>query len=276
MARILAISSQVVRGHVGLSAVVPALQALGHEVWPLPTIVLSNHPGHAQISGTRITPHVLSGMLDALDKNGWLPEVDAVLTGYLPSAGHVRVAADAVRRLKGGRLVPFLCDPVLGDHPEGLYLDAEAAAAIRTELLPLADIATPNLFELGWLTGHAAHDLPSTIAAARALARPVVIVTSVNGQPGRLLNLCVEDKDVHACDVRRRPAAPHGTGDLLSALLLGRTLSGDTVTAALARAAAGIDVVLDRSEGRDELALSPALPELRTTAPIAVTRIAGS
>ena len=46
MARILAISSQVVRGHVGLSAIVPALQRLGHEVLPIPTIILSNHPGH--------------------------------------------------------------------------------------------------------------------------------------------------------------------------------------------------------------------------------------
>lgn len=274
MARILAISSQVVRGHVGLSAVVPALQALGHEAWPVPTIVLSNQPGHTHVSGVRIAPDILSGMLDALGKNGWLGEVDAVLTGYLPSAGHVRVAADAVRRLRNERSVPFLCDPVLGDHAEGLYLDADAAAAIRAELMPLADIATPNLFELNWLTSHAAHDLPSTIAAARALACPTVVVTSANDKAGRLHNLCVEGKDVHACDVRHRPAAPHGTGDLLSALLLGFMLSGDTVAIALARAAAGIDIVLDRSEGRDELALAPALPALRTTPPITVTRIA--
>ena len=85
MARVLAVSSQVVRGHVGLSAAVPALQRLGHEVWPVPTIVLSNHPGHPHAAGTEIEPGVLDAMLDALDRNGWLGEVDAVLTGYLPA-----------------------------------------------------------------------------------------------------------------------------------------------------------------------------------------------
>ena len=71
MARILAISSQVASGHVGLSAMVPVLQALGHDVIALPTIILSNHPGHTHVSGQRITVDVLDGMVDALGRNGW-------------------------------------------------------------------------------------------------------------------------------------------------------------------------------------------------------------
>ena len=47
MAKVLAISSHVVRGHVGLDATVPALQYLGHEVWALPTVLLSSRPGSA-------------------------------------------------------------------------------------------------------------------------------------------------------------------------------------------------------------------------------------
>ena len=45
MAKVLAISSHVVRGAVGLAATVPALQSLGHEVWALPTVLLSSRPG---------------------------------------------------------------------------------------------------------------------------------------------------------------------------------------------------------------------------------------
>ena len=45
MARVLAISSHVVRGTVGLAATVPALQWLGHEVWALPTVLLASRPG---------------------------------------------------------------------------------------------------------------------------------------------------------------------------------------------------------------------------------------
>ena len=46
----------------------------------------------------------------------------------------------------------MLVDPVLGDAGR-LYVAQETAEAIRDRLIPLADIATPNLFELGWLTG---------------------------------------------------------------------------------------------------------------------------
>ena len=42
MAKVLAISSHVVRGHVGLDATVPALQWLGHEVWALASEVMSH------------------------------------------------------------------------------------------------------------------------------------------------------------------------------------------------------------------------------------------
>jgi pyridoxine kinase len=90
MGRYLVISSQVAHGHVGLSAIVPALQAMGHEVIALPTILLSNHPGHAKVAGFKVEPSVLGQMLDALEANGRLKRVDAVLTGYLPTVDHVR------------------------------------------------------------------------------------------------------------------------------------------------------------------------------------------
>ena len=133
MARVLAISSQVARGHVGLSATALALERLGHEVWRLPTILLSNHPGHPRTAAVATPPDKLAAMIDALGANGWLEEVDAVLTGYLPSAAHVAVAAEAVTRVRAraARAVVYVCDPVLGDDPKGLYIAVEAAAAIR-------------------------------------------------------------------------------------------------------------------------------------------------
>ena len=82
MATILAISSQVARGSIGLSAIVPALQTLGHSVLALPTILLSNHPGYAHVSGQRTDAAVLKRMIDALDANGWLAnEQDICLRG---------------------------------------------------------------------------------------------------------------------------------------------------------------------------------------------------
>ena len=74
MARILAISSHVVRGNVGLAATVPALQSLGHEVWALPTVLLASRPGLGQLSRYELPEADLSGMLAALQADGLLAD----------------------------------------------------------------------------------------------------------------------------------------------------------------------------------------------------------
>lgn len=262
MARILAISSQVVDGHVGLSAITPALQALGHDVLALPSIVLSNHPGQQPASGTRIEPAVLDQMLATLETNGRLRDLDAILTGYLPSAAHVAFAATAVARCR--RINPqltVLCDPVLGDDPKGLYLDPAAAHAIRDDLVPLADILTPNRFELAWLTSRAVTDRQTAIAAARALFRPLVVATSIAVPPDHLATLAIGAESVAETVVSRRPQAPNGTGDLLAALFLAGYLTpGGSAGVALTQAVEHVDAVLTASEGRAELRLSVIWP----------------
>ena len=152
MPTVLSISSQVVYGHVGNSASAFALRRLGVHVLPVPTIVLTSHPGISPHAIQRIAPDKLDEMLGALAANGWLDRLDAVQTGYLPSAAHVAVAAKWARRLRGEGAL-YVCDPIIGDAPAGLYVPEESARAIAEELLPLADVATPNRFELGWFAG---------------------------------------------------------------------------------------------------------------------------
>lgn len=264
MARILAISSQVVRGHIGLSAAVPALQRLGHEVWPLPTILLSSHPGHPRFAGATVEPALLAGMAEALEANGWLGQVDAVLTGYAPSAAHVDAAADIVervRRLRSGAL--HLCDPVLGDDPKGLYIAREAAERVRDRLIGLADLATPNRMELEFLTGRPVRGIDEAARALECLACGGGIATSIPavGEAG-LANVLSLGPDLAITRVARRDRAPHGTGDLMSALLIGHLVSGAAPGRALALATAGIDHVLAASTGKDELQLTGALETL--------------
>ena len=261
MARVLAISSQVVRGHVGLSATVFALQRLGHEVWPLPTVLLSNHPGHTKVAGTRIAPDALRGIVNALAGNGWLPDLDAVLTGYLPTAEHVAFAADTITRLKSvGRRPLILIDPVLGDDPKGLYIEETAAVAVRDQLLPLADVITPNRFELAWLSGLAVTGAASAATAAGRLNVARVLATSIPAaDAGRLSNVLWSPADVTSLDVPRREQVPHGTGDLLAALYLGHLLKGSTPVDALAKAVAGVRAAIDAgTPGTDELPLVEA------------------
>lgn len=256
MARVLAISSYVAHGHVGLGAVVPVLQRLGHQVIALPTILLSNHPKHPHCAGEPVAPMKLRDMLDAVEANGWLRTTDAVLTGYLPTVAHVRFAASAAARVSAAQPQSQLfCDPVLGDDPDGLYVREDAAAAIRDELAPLADMLFPNRFELAWLSRQAVVDVASAIEAARELRAQSILATSVPGGERRLANVLVERGDAFVDCVGERAGVPHGTGDVLSALYLGHRLNGRKSIVALGSAVAGIEIAIDASRGLTDLKL---------------------
>jgi pyridoxine kinase len=259
MARVLAISSHVVRGHVGLDATVPGLQALGHEVWSLPTVTFASRPGLGRMARLDPAAADLAALLAALAADGCWAGLDAVLTGYFPSANTVEVAADAVARIKStSARVRVLVDPVLGDAGK-LYVAPDTAAAIRDRLLPLADIATPNLFELGWLSGGAA-DRAGIIAAARRLGPATVVVTSALETVGGVTTLLVTPVDaVEHCE-RGLANFPNGAGDLFAGLLLGHLLIKPSLEAALSASLADLDTVLAASAGKPVLDLA-ALPE---------------
>lgn len=272
-------SSWVASGHVGLAAIVPALQALGHDVVALPTVLLSCHPGHARFAGERVAPDLLARMLDVLLDGDGARGFDAVLTGYLPSPAHVDVAARMLARVRRAGPVPYLCDPVIGDHPKGLYVDPAAAEAIRDRLVPHADIVTPNLFELAWLSGRGADPHPTRIDDLRALASrlgpPAVLVTSVpvEADPGRIANLLELADSALLAAVPRHDRVPHGTGDLLSGLLLGHLLDGRDWPDAMGRTIAGLEIAIAESLGAGDLRLVSSAPRWSQAAPVALTTL---
>jgi pyridoxine kinase len=254
MAKVLSISSQVVYGHVGNSTAAFVLQRMGHEVLSLPTVLLSNRPGYTAIAGEPIDAAKLGAMLGAAWSNGWLAGVDAILTGYIPTAAHAALCEKWIKALGDNAL--YVCDPIIGDEPAGVYIREEAALAIREKLVPLASVLTPNLFELGWLSGRSIGDAAAAVDAARSLRSPAVIVTSAPaGTPDRLANVLVERARTAACVCPRETVHAHGTGDFLAAIFLAHRLNGLSNSEALQAAVAAMGHVLAASRGRGELAL---------------------
>ena len=256
MARVLAISSFVAFGHVGLGAIVPALQALGHDVIALPTVVLSSHYGYREVGGFDLERDQIRSIVNGLTANGWLDEVDAVLTGYMPSLDLVTSFARMLENLGAGRPdVLYLCDPVIGDDPRGVYVAEEVAAAIRDMLVPLADVITPNRFELQWLSGAPVTDAASADAAAELIGADLVAATSIPAGPGMIANIISAEDMAGQSRHPLRKGVPHGTGDLFAALLLGHLLNGLGESEALARASAGVDIMVRESLGLTEMRL---------------------
>ncbi len=272
MARILAISSYVAFGHVGLGAIVPALQALNHQVIAVPTVVLSNHYGYQNVGGFDVPIESFAAMTSGLEANGWLENVDGVITGYLPSVDFIECVKNWIGQLRDGdsELI-YLCDPVVGDDPKGLYVAEDLAAAVRSELVPIADIVTPNRFELSWLTGTQVSDREQAWAAAEGLGGALVVATSVPAGEGLIANVLCNEKPASTV-TRRRDAVPHGTGDLFAALLLGHVLAGRDTTEATARATAGVQVVIEASLGAEELRLMETIERAVAAEPVVVVR----
>jgi pyridoxine kinase len=175
---VLVISSHVVRGSVGNRAAVFALETLGHPVWALPTIVLPWHPGHRRATRLTFSEADFDLAIDDLLAAPWLPEVKAVLTGYFANAAQARSVARLITALR--EKTPdlfYACDPVIGDLG-GLYVPQPTAEAIRDHLLPLASLATPNRYELAWLSGAPLDDNNAVMEAALALGPSRMLVTS--------------------------------------------------------------------------------------------------
>lgn len=257
MARVVAISSWVARGHVGLSAILPVLQRLGIETIGLPTVVLSNHLGHRHWAGGTVAVEQLEAMVAALDGNGWLTAVDAVLTGYLPTPAHVVFAghmAALIRRHNPEALV--LCDPVLGDTPGGLYVPEDVALAVKSTLVAGATCITPNRFELEWLSGQPVPTMQHAVSAARQLGAAEILATSIPAGAGQLATICVAGGGAHAVVGPVLEGVPHGTGDVLAAMYLAERLHGLPPPDGLARAMGGLGAVIGASQDADELQLT--------------------
>jgi pyridoxine kinase len=256
---VIAISSHVARGAVGNRAIVFALETLGHPVWSVPTVLLPWHPGHGPATRIVPDPTQFDALLDDLAQAPWLDEVGAVMTGYLGHACQAAAAARLVEAVRARRPdAPYLCDPVIGDAG-GLYVPEATAAAIRDRLLPLASIATPNLFELSWLTGIDTSQRDGALRAAAALPPPSVVVTSAPGTSDeRIGNLLVEGGRATLFEHPRLLRPPNGPGDLTAALVLAGLLQGGTSPEAVERATRGVYSVLRAAvaRGADELALA--------------------
>lgn len=261
---ILSIQSSVTRGYVGNRVATAALQALGHDVWPIDTVTFSNHPGHGGFRG-RVTDAALIGeLLAGLEERGGLAGCDALLTGYLGAAeqGPAIRQAVAATRAANPRMV-FMLDPVIGDHgPQGgrVYVKPGVAEFLRDDALPQADIITPNAFELEFLGGEKASDTAAALGTIARLrqrldgrVRPggaLVVATglSLDDQPRGTLSIL--GVDASSGWRIRHPVIDHpayGAGDLFAALLLGRILRGESAADAAAHAASSVHTVIERT-----------------------------
>ena len=263
---ILSIQSSVVYGHVGNSAAALPLMRMGHEVWRLDTVAFSNHPGHGSFSGRVVPPAELAELLRGLKGLGVLKDCSAVLSGYLGEAGTAAVVSDAVASAKSANpRAIYLLDPVIGDGGR-VFVRPGVPEMIAERLVPLADICTPNVFELEHLTRMKVTDIDSARVAMHSLRGrgPRTVVLTGLPENGRISTLAATNMGLWRVTAPRIDRPLNGTGDLISALILGHYLEWGAIAETLKRAASGMAEAIEATvaAGRRELALVQALDRI--------------
>jgi len=265
--KVLSIQSAVAFGHVGNSAAVFPLQRLGVEVVPVPTVNFSNHTGYGAWRGPLIPPADVAEILLGVEERGVFPQIDAVLSGYQGGVGIGDVIVDAVRRVKAANPAAlYACDPVMGNAKSGCFVAPEIPALLRDRVVPVADIITPNQFELGFLTGTEPADVASTLASAdlaRAMGPSTVLVTSVerpDREEGTIEMLVVDDAGAWLVSTPHLPFKANGSGDVTAALFTAHYCATRDAAVSLERTVSSIFDLIETTyrSGERELQLVQA------------------
>jgi pyridoxine kinase len=234
-------------------------------------VAFSNHTGHGRWRGSVVAAAEIATLFEGIAALGILPGLDAVLSGYLGDAATGPVLLDIVEQVRAANPdALFCCDPVIGDVETGSYVTDGIAEFFRDRALALADIVTPNRFELEYLTGAPVATLAEAAAAAEALRAQgpsIVLVTSLDAAPAqsnRVSMLAAGPDGAWVVETPRLPVVLNGCGDVTAALFLAHLLRGATLPDALALTAAAIFAVIETTLRLDryELALVAAQDEL--------------
>ncbi|WP_028115169.1 pyridoxal kinase PdxY [Ferrimonas senticii] len=270
---ILSIQSHVAFGHAGNASAVFPLQRMGLNVWPVHTVMFSNHTGHGSWRGPVFAPETISDVIEGIAERGVLPSCDAVLSGYMGAPAMADVILDAVAKVKTANpQALYCCDPVIGDTDRGVFVRPGVPEHFRDKVIQHADIITPNHFEAEYLTDTRIVDLDSAIFAARQLLAQgpqIVLITSLMRHDAptdsiEMLAVTADQAWLATAPLLTFPTPMNGSGDATTALFLAKYLQCRDLKASLEHVAAAMFGVfnLTHQQQSRELLLIPAQNEL--------------
>ncbi|MBR6535801.1 MAG: pyridoxamine kinase [Lachnospiraceae bacterium] len=236
-------------GRCSLTVSLPIVSALKVQCCPVPTSVFSNHTAYDSFFYTDYTNN-MSAYIDEWKKLGLT--FDGILTGFLGSPEQTKIVRHFLEYFKKEGTVTVV-DPVMGDEGKLYSTYSPELAKQMKELLPYADILTPNLTEACILTdtvyqadmGEA--ELTSLCEKLSVLGPKKIVISGLE-RDGRLINFVYEKGNVPV-EVAVPKIGPFraGTGDVFSSVIAADAVNGVGFLASVRHAAAFITKVLRRT-----------------------------
>ena len=250
-------------GRCALTVIIPTLSAMGLQVVPVPTALLSTHTGgFTDLHFHDLTPD-MEKITDHFSRLG--TSFAAIYTGFLGSADQIESVLHMIDRFgslpdESGKPPVILIDPVMGDDGELYSTYTDELVAGMKRLAARAHILTPNLTEACLLTNTPYRNTELLSAAdAQAFANELLekltdgcgrltVITGIPMADGRVANVGKDKsgKRFSVCRTHTQPSYP-GTGDLFASVLLGEYLRGASFEGAVSAAADFVGQVIAES-----------------------------
>ena len=230
---ILIVSDMCGYGKVSAAVQMPILSYMGHDVFNLPTMLISNTFPYGKYAILECTSYIE----EALQKWNELGiHFDAITTGFIPSEQQAQLIARYCRE-QAALGTEIFVDPVMGDYGK-LYVGAnEGTIRCMREMLSVAHLCFPNYTEACLLTGaeysekgiskSEAYELVNQLREIGSLS---VLITSciVDGQHA-VVEFNHETDEYFVLPYDEIPVQFPGTGDIFSSIIEGRLTDGDNL-----------------------------------------------
>ena len=227
-------------GGAGIQADLKTFHARGvHGLSTIAAITSQNTRGVTAVHPVPLK-HILSQIAAVFDDY----PVAAVKTGMLGSAAIVRLVAREMAARKPAWLV---VDPVMIATSGARLLDADAITVLVNELIPLADVLTPNLPEAEALLGYpirSARDCARAGADLLALGAKTVLLKGGHGSGREVVDRFFDVRDVLELHHPRLKLEAHGTGCTLASAIAAELAKGQSPRGAVRRAVAYVQRAL--------------------------------
>lgn len=260
-------------GRCSLTVILPIISALGAQVCPIPTAILSNHSEYKDFYFYDCTDH-----LEKYYENWELNSLkfDCMYSGFLGSQKQIDIIIDILNKMKANNNTLVVVDPVMGDHGKVYRTYNQEMINKMEELVKHADIITPNFTEASILLKKEYTTDKLDIATLKeylkklSLMGPkVVVMTGIHTSDDEHANLCYDKvkDEYYMIPYEYVNIRFPGTGDLFTSLFVGYLFRGKSIPEAIEEASRFVTLsvkttLLENSDRKNGVAFEKIIKEL--------------
>lgn len=245
-------------GKVALSAMIPVLSHMKYETFSLPTAIVSNTLDYGKFDILDTTQY-MNNTINVWEQLGF--QFDAISTGFIVSKEQTELITRFCKEKAGSGSLIFT-DPIMGDDGKLYNGITEDTVALMRELVSVADYIVPNYTEAAYLAdvayqadGASEEELYAIIDALRNFGAKSVVITSakIKGSDSKcVIGYDHKEKSYFKIDFHEIPVRFAGTGDIFSAVFIGKIMDGknlvESTRQAMQTVSGMIEINLDNAD----------------------------